>query len=54
MVASTYGHVEVIRELASRGADLNLKTVRHRQFKTGADKLQNVSILLHLYIYTVS
>ena len=27
MVASHYGHTEVVKELAKRGADLNLTTV---------------------------
>ena len=28
MVSSNYGHIGVVRELANRGAELNLATVR--------------------------
>ena len=28
MVASHYGHIEIVKELAEREADLNLQTVR--------------------------
>ena len=43
MVASHYGHTEVVRELAKRGADFNLSTVRMIHFRT----MLNYILMIH-------